>query len=621
MKHIKIVLSLLVVVVLFTGLVFVVESYTTPLIQERLTAEANEAKFEVLPALAEDFDLTHEVPEITDDYDLTGTTILSIFYESGYGYIYEAEFQGYQSKIRYMIGVSEAGEITGLKVLEQGDTPGLGAEIANPDNWVQFVGMSTNAALNGEIDGLSGATITTDGWKDSLAKVMDFHLNTVLGYTYSNVNVAVEGVTGGQEVSKDGSVLEVIYTVEFESDYSNGPNVYNVTFKIGEGIKKLEIVTATDTDTFGAHIADPEFAAQFNGMTLESAVNGEYDDLGGATYPVTLGAFSETLDALVAWHEVAYEGVAPETYEEMITRYKEEVSVVDGTYLDVTADYDLTDTFITQIEEVTPVDGLQASHLVISFTFPGYIDDIEAITSINLSDNHINGLRIVSQGETAGIGDRILESGFLSEFDDVHMYGGKYGTYDAIGGSTKTTGDAVTAAYENLVDWYENEYLSTSNQLTAVAQADLELAFPGATTFTSIYEEMAYGEGIGNIFEAYDGTTLLGYVYYAEADGYGNDPIKFVWGVNVSGVTEQIVIIDHSESWDLAEEYASYNGSAGYFPNTTWLANEFEGITLADILSTSPVDAVAGVSTTGSGMKEVAEVIAQYHEDYVGGGN
>ena len=87
MKHIKIVLALLVVVVVFTGLVFFVESYTTPQIQERLTREANEAKFEVLPTLSDAFDLTYEVPELTDEYDLSESTILSIFYEEEHGYI------------------------------------------------------------------------------------------------------------------------------------------------------------------------------------------------------------------------------------------------------------------------------------------------------------------------------------------------------------------------------------------------------------------------------------------------------------------------------------------------------------------------------------------------------
>ena len=161
-------------------------------------------------------------------------------------------------------------------------------------------------------------------------------MNTVLGFVYADVTnrVNVTGVTSAQEVSKNGTVIEVIYTVEFESDYSNGPNIYNVTYKVGTGIKKLEVVSATDTDTFGGHIADPEFAAQFVGMTIESALNGEYDDLGGATYPVTLGAFAGTFDALAVYHNVAYEGATPETEEEMKIPFVvgESVKVIDGPF-------------------------------------------------------------------------------------------------------------------------------------------------------------------------------------------------------------------------------------------------------------------------------------------------
>ena len=101
-----------------TGLVFFVEGFTTPQINDRLTKEANEAKFEVLPTLNDAFDLTYDIPNMVADYDVTGTTIVGVYREEGHGYIYEAEFQGYQSKIKYMIGISEDGEITGLNAAQ-----------------------------------------------------------------------------------------------------------------------------------------------------------------------------------------------------------------------------------------------------------------------------------------------------------------------------------------------------------------------------------------------------------------------------------------------------------------------------------------------------------------------
>ena len=49
MKHIKIVLTLAVVVVIASVMVFYVEAWTTPIIDDYNFEQANLAKFEVLP--------------------------------------------------------------------------------------------------------------------------------------------------------------------------------------------------------------------------------------------------------------------------------------------------------------------------------------------------------------------------------------------------------------------------------------------------------------------------------------------------------------------------------------------------------------------------------------------
>ena len=110
-------------------------------------------------------------------------------------------------------------------------------------------------------------------------------------------------------------------------------------------------------------------------------------------------------------------------------------------------------------------------------------------------------------------------------------------------------------------------------------------------------------------------------MYFAQAQGFGTDEIQFVWAVDLSNSSVQIAILNDTQSWDSASEWADYNGSAGLDFNTTpWLDN-FEGVTLQSLLDTA-VDGVAGVSTTTSGMLTVIEVIAQYHiDESVGGGS
>lgn len=45
------------------------------------------------------------------------------------GYAFEVSSRGYAGDIKYMVGVSESGEVQGLSILEQSETPGLGSRV------------------------------------------------------------------------------------------------------------------------------------------------------------------------------------------------------------------------------------------------------------------------------------------------------------------------------------------------------------------------------------------------------------------------------------------------------------------------------------------------------------
>ncbi len=87
------------------------------------------------------------------------------------GHVVKAAGQGYADKIELLVGVDAQGKrITGLFVLEQKETPGLGAKILE-DAWRgQFKEKSTEKTLSvvkggevkdDEIDAISGATISS----------------------------------------------------------------------------------------------------------------------------------------------------------------------------------------------------------------------------------------------------------------------------------------------------------------------------------------------------------------------------------------------------------------------------------------------------------------------------
>lgn len=92
---------------------------------------------------------------------------------------------GYNGDIELALGVEAGGKIIGIAVLRHTETPGFGAIISEPANpWMNtFVGRSLNAparlnwrlsASGGAIDGISGATITSNAIIDGIRQTLDF---------------------------------------------------------------------------------------------------------------------------------------------------------------------------------------------------------------------------------------------------------------------------------------------------------------------------------------------------------------------------------------------------------------------------------------------------------------
>jgi electron transport complex protein RnfG len=87
------------------------------------------------------------------------------------GWVAKASAQGYADKVELLIGMSpKADKITGLFILDQKETPGLGARIVEPSWRGQFIGKSTAHPFQAvkhkadkpyEIDAVTGATISS----------------------------------------------------------------------------------------------------------------------------------------------------------------------------------------------------------------------------------------------------------------------------------------------------------------------------------------------------------------------------------------------------------------------------------------------------------------------------
>ena len=91
---------------------------------------------------------------------------------------YASSGMGYGGEIDVMVGFDLEGNLTGLSVMTHAETPGLGARIEEPAFTEQFRGLEVTGGVQlsqdgGEIDGISGASISSKGVVSAINKATD----------------------------------------------------------------------------------------------------------------------------------------------------------------------------------------------------------------------------------------------------------------------------------------------------------------------------------------------------------------------------------------------------------------------------------------------------------------
>lgn len=136
---------------------------TAPLIEARKADAVREGYKQVLP----------DAGQLTDE-PAAGKHIVAVKRSETAGqtngYIYTVNPDGYSGKVVIMLGIEyPSARISGVKILQQNETPGLGAKCTEPAFIDQFLGkelshnltVSKNASQPQEIQAITASTITS----------------------------------------------------------------------------------------------------------------------------------------------------------------------------------------------------------------------------------------------------------------------------------------------------------------------------------------------------------------------------------------------------------------------------------------------------------------------------
>ena len=191
---------LLLITILAGGLLGLVYKITVDPIAEARVRARMEACMEVLPGATEftedESGLSGKAEALFAGSEYEGITIDSVYEgsdESGAvcGYVVSVtNGESYGGDLTLFIGFNPEADITGISVIENNDTPGLGQR-AGSELTPQFVGkgsqvgtftyVKNNPISDSEVVAISGATITTKAVTNEINAAMWFYKDVILG--------------------------------------------------------------------------------------------------------------------------------------------------------------------------------------------------------------------------------------------------------------------------------------------------------------------------------------------------------------------------------------------------------------------------------------------------------
>ncbi|MCB5249694.1 MAG: FMN-binding protein [Candidatus Cloacimonetes bacterium] len=173
-------LVLLIITALACGILAIVNEKTSPIIEANMKEEENKARNEVI--------------EGADIFEKQALSNGSEYYvakdkdDNLLGYTFIAIGKGYSSDVQTMVGINTNFRITKIIIIQQSETPGLGANCTKPEFSEKFHNLKTEDLLvdkdGGTIKSMTGATITTRTITKSIRQQLEQLEKEIVGVNF-----------------------------------------------------------------------------------------------------------------------------------------------------------------------------------------------------------------------------------------------------------------------------------------------------------------------------------------------------------------------------------------------------------------------------------------------------
>lgn len=244
--------TLMVICMVAAGLLAFTNAKTEPIIAQNEQAQLEAALKELLPE-AETFDPNPEGDKVFYVAKKGGKDVgvVAVFPQKGFG-----------GEMNLALGVDSEGTVTGFKVLQHLETPGLGARVTELEFAQQFVGKSTEDEfqVGQDVQGISGATISSRSVAGGL-KLVATEINKKYGRGQGTVD------------------LSQVPDGEYEGSGNGFEGAIKVKVTVAGGrIADIQIVEERETPDVGAK------ALAKTSQKIISDQNLNVDNVSGATF-------------------------------------------------------------------------------------------------------------------------------------------------------------------------------------------------------------------------------------------------------------------------------------------------------------------------------------------------
>ncbi len=150
------VVILVVISVVTTALLAVTNFVSSPIIAANQAASANATRKELL-AEADSFSLVEGDYLTSSDQSAKVTEVYEA--DNGVGMVLTVVTKSFGGDLTMMVGMDADGAVTGVKVTDSSDTPGVGSKDTQPDYLAQYDGLTTLTSENVKKE----TSVTSDG--------------------------------------------------------------------------------------------------------------------------------------------------------------------------------------------------------------------------------------------------------------------------------------------------------------------------------------------------------------------------------------------------------------------------------------------------------------------------